>query len=383
MRTKDRITPPRVCQRQVRDLAAQRLAAVFVDTNSPHHSLLLSVLFWAALRIASIAAACRHLAQDACDQTVRTALANALPKHRRTLERRCHHALIQDLPRSLRRGRRELAIDWHSVPYHGEAFRSTNEFRRSKPDQGTTTFHVYATAAIVHHGERFTVALTAVTARDSNVSVLRRLIAQIRQTGLKIQVVLLDRQFSNGPVIALLQDENLPFVMPAMFRGRTPKRPGKPTGFRAFKTARPGWYTHVQNVAGTARRYSVCVTWKVVTYRRKKVRRRKVHVFIAWRCRVNRTVLRELYRRRFGIETSYRQLKRARIRTSTRNPLLRLFYVAVALILRNLWVWLHLVLLARKPNCAESVDLETLRFLDFLELLAQTMTPEQLNEANT
>jgi hypothetical protein len=383
MRTKERTTPPRVCQRQLRELAAQRLAVVFVDTNSSHQSLLLSVLLWAALRISSIAAAGRHLAQNACDQTVRTTLLNALPKHRRTLERRCHQALIQDLPRSLRRGRRELAIDWHSVPYHGQAFRSNNEFRRSKPDQGTTTFHVYATAAIVHHGERFTLALTAVTARHSNVSVLRRLITQIRQTGVKIQVVLLDRQFSNGPVIALLQDEHLPFVMPAVFRGRTPKRPGRPTGFRAFRTARPGWYAYVQNVAGTPRRYSVCVTWKVVRHRRKKVRYRKVHVFIAWRCRTDREVLRERYRRRFGIETSYRQLKRARIRTSTRNPLLRLFYVAVALILRNLWVWLHLVLLANTPNCAESVNLETLRFLDFLELLAQLPTPEQLNEVDT
>jgi len=383
MRMKDRTTPPRVCQRQVQELAAQRLEAVFVRTDGPRYSVLLSVLFWAALRISSIAAACRHLINGPCDQTVRTTLLKALPKSRRTLERRCHQALIQELPRSLRRRRRVLAIDWHSVPYHGEACRSLNEFRRSKPDQGTTTFHVYATAAIVHHGERFTVALTAVTARDSNVTVLRRLIAQIRQTGLKIKVILLDCQFSNGPVIALLQDENLPFVMPAMFRGRKPKRPGKLTGFRAFQRARPGWYPQEQTVAGTPRCYSVCVTWKVVQHRRKKVRQRKVHVFIAWKYHVDRNELRELYRRRFAIETSYRQLKRARIRTSTRNPLLRLFYVAVALILRNVWVWLHLVILARNPNCPQSVDLATLRFLDFLEILSQLMTREQLNEAST
>ena len=45
------------------------------------------------------------------------------------------------------------------------------------------------------------------------------------------------------------------------------------------------------------------------------------------------------YRLRFGIETSYRQMHQARIRTSTRDPLLRLLYVGVALILRNVWVW--------------------------------------------
>lgn len=383
MRQKHPTTPPRVCQRQVQELAAQRLEAVFVRTDCPRYLVLLSVLFWAALRISSIAAACRHFTNGPCDQTVRNTLLKTLPKNRRTLERRCHQALIQRLPRSLRRRRHPLAIDWHSVPYHGEPCRSTNEFRRSKPDQGTTTFHVYATAAIVLHGGRFTVALTAVTARDSNVSVLRRLIAQIRQTGLKIKVVLLDRQFSNGPVIALLQDENWPFVMPAMFRGRKPKRPGKPTGFRAFQRARPGWYPYEQTVAATPRRYSVCVTWKVVKHRHKRVRQRKVHVFIAWKYHADRNELRQLYRRRFAIETSYRQLKRARLRTSTRNPLLRFFYVALALILRNAWVWLHLVILSSKPNCPESVDLETLRFLDFLEILSQTLTLEQLKRYNT
>ena len=55
----------------------------------------------------------------------------------------------------------------------------------------------------------------------------------------------------------------------------------------------------------------------------------------------------ETYRRRFGIESSYRQLHQARIRTCTRSPLLRLLYVAIALILRNVWVWLHREVLAQ------------------------------------
>jgi IS4 transposase len=50
--------------------------------------------------------------------------------------------------------------------------------------------------------------------------------------------------------------------------------------------------------------------------------------------------LSEQYRRRFGIESSYRQLHQARARTSTRSPLVRLFLVGVAVVLRNVWVWL-------------------------------------------
>jgi putative transposase len=51
--------------------------------------------------------------------------------------------------------------------------------------------------------------------------------------------------------------------------------------------------------------------------------------------------VRRTYRRRFGIETSYRQMNQGRIRTSTRRPELRLLFVAVALILRNVWVGLR------------------------------------------
>jgi hypothetical protein len=51
--------------------------------------------------------------------------------------------------------------------------------------------------------------------------------------------------------------------------------------------------------------------------------------------------VRETYRSRFGIESSYRQLNQARGRTSTRRPELRLFYVGLALVLRNEWVWLQ------------------------------------------
>ena len=49
----------------------------------------------------------------------------------------------------------------------------------------------------------------------------------------------------------------------------------------------------------------------------------------------------ETYRKRFGIETSYRQMNQCRIRTTTKKFNVRFLYVAIGLLLRNLWVWLH------------------------------------------
>jgi putative transposase len=75
---------------------------------------------------------------------------------------------------------------------------------------------------------------------------------------------------------------------------------------------------------------------------------------------------RETYRSRFAIETSFRQLHQARIRTCTRDPLLRLLYVGIALVLRNVWVWLHWEHLAESRRGRRRVDLRRLRFRQML-----------------
>src|SRR5271157_4999265 len=72
--------------------------------------------------------------------------------------------------------------------------------------------------------------------------------------------------------------------------------------------------------------------------------------------------VRETYRQRFGIETTYRELHQARIRTSTRYPEQRLLYVGIALILRNVWVWLHQMVLARPRRGGREIRLDLLRF---------------------
>jgi IS4 transposase len=81
--------------------------------------------------------------------------------------------------------------------------------------------------------------------------------------------------------------------------------------------------------------------------------------------------VRDNYRQRFGIETSYRQLHEARIRTSSRSPLLRLLFVGLALVLRNVWVWLHWEVLAKKRRGKRRVDLDQLPLRAMLHGLQQ------------
>jgi putative transposase len=68
------------------------------------------------------------------------------------------------------------------------------------------------------------------------------------------------------------------------------------------------------------------------------------------------------YRLRFGIESSYRQMHEGRIRTTTRRPEVRLLYAGIALVLRNLWVWLHYAVLSRPRRGGREILLERLRW---------------------
>ena len=330
-------------------------------------AMVLNVVLRAAARSISISAACRDLARAPSDQALITALDEGLPKTPSVLERRLNEALTGQLPRRWTRRRWEVAIDWHLTPYYGQPFRSQNELYYSQPRQGTKRFHAYASACLIDHGERYTVALTTVRRHESTVTVLRRLLARMRELGLKFKRVLVDRAFFNVAVVEFFQQEKLPFVMPVVFRGRRPKKGRKLTGLHAIRRKKAGWYKHVMKNKRRTVEVPVCVGYRTHKNRQDGKRVQRKLLFAAWRVKGSPTKIRELYRKRFGIETSFRQLRQARIYTCTRQPRLRFFFIAVALILRNLWVWIHHALLAEGDRGNRTLHLERLRFKRLLD----------------
>jgi putative transposase len=335
-----------------------------------------NIVLRAAARMISVAAACRDLADAPSDTAVFGALGDELPKTLPVLERRLNAALTGNLPRSMRRRAWRIAIDWHLVPYYGQPHRSRNELYYGKPRQGTSKFHAYASACIVQYGRRYTLALTWVRRHETAVVALRRLVAGIREIGLKTRYVLLDRAFFNVPVIEFLQQEKLPFLMPVMFRGRPPKKGRARTGLHWIKRQRAGWYKHTLKSGKREATVSVCVGYRRHRNRKDRKQVKQKLLFAAWRVKGKPTDIRERYRLRFGIETSYRQWRQARIYTCTRRPHLRLLFVALGLILRNLWVWIHETHLADGSGETITVRLERLRFKRMLEWIAQLVAAE-------
>ena len=343
-----------------------------------HGPLCTAVVVWnvvlrAAARMISVFAACRDLANAPSQQAVFDALTDGLPRTLKSLEKRLNWALTTAWPRRLKRRSWEIAIDWHLTPYYGQPNRSRNEIYYGKPKQGTGKFHAYATACVVQYGQRYTLALTWVRRHESTVVVLRRLLTRIQEIDVKIRRLLLDRAFFNVPVIAYLQGERLPFLMPAMFRGRRPKQKGIKTGLHWIKRQKAGWYPHTLKNRQRTATISVCVAYRTHRNRKDRKRVQQKLLFGAWRVHGSPTEIRERYRKRFGIESSFRQMRQARIYTCTRNPHLRLVFVAVALILRNLWVWIHATILAEGRGDDMTLRLERLRFKRLLDWIAQAV----------
>jgi hypothetical protein len=340
-------------------------------------AVVLHVLFFAAATLTSVYAACQRLQGAPTDDTLRKALLAMLPAYAE-LQRRVNRTLAASLPKALKKRRKgknrlRLAIDLTLLPYHGQPEADPKEVYRSQAKSGTSHFHAYASAYLVVQGQRFTVALTPVEKGEKMEVVLKRLLRLTAQAGLRPKLLLLDRGFYSVGVIRYLQAARVPFLMPAIARGRKPTKDQPASGIRAFQLRkRGGWGTHVLHDA-SKRKATVQICVACGNYRGKWKRHgRYAWVYAYWGFRPSSTRwVADTYRQRFGIETSYRQLHEARIKTCVRSPLLRFFFVALALLLRNVWVWLHWEVLSSPRRGRRRLNLDRLRFKKLLYWLLQ------------
>jgi hypothetical protein len=183
-----------------------------------------------------------------------------------------------------------------------------------------------------------------------------------------IQLVLLDRGFYSVRVIQDLITAELPFIMPAVKRGKKPMTPRGPTGTYALAAEKHSqWTTYTLK---SPKEGQVDFDLAVVCHNTRGQRgRHQREALLYATLGVNHrpmSWIRATYRRRFGIESSYRQLHQARIRTSSRKPALRLLFMGVALVLRNVWVWLHAEGMPQPQRVARKLRPQSLHFARML-----------------
>jgi putative transposase len=89
----------------------------------------------------------------------------------------------------------KVAVDLVEVPYHGLAPKIHMKSAAGQAKQGTTHFHVFATAYVVRRHRRVTLALHYVRQEESLVNVLDALKSWLDELGVKVGLWLADRAF--------------------------------------------------------------------------------------------------------------------------------------------------------------------------------------------
>ena len=62
--------------------------------------------------------------------------------------------------------------------------------------------------------------------------------------------------------------------------------------------------------------------------------------YVVYKVDISLNYIYQDYRQRFGIETSYRLKNLCRIRTTTKNPIIRLLFVGISFLLVNIWIYI-------------------------------------------
>jgi putative transposase len=279
---------------------------------------------------------------DVCDDlpdgpngnTVLAQLHQALPQDLSQLwrlEAQLNRTLLINVPKRMLKVRCDMAIDLVLVPYHGQPAHDPEEVKRSVARDGTTHFHCYATAYMIYKDQRITLAMTFVRKSDTMLTIVRRLFKRLDVLNVRIKKVYLDKGFYSIGVIRFLKEHNLPFIIPA----KNHKKGGVSKLFVGRASYATSYTLRNQKLGAETVDLAIARKYSKGRYRRK---RSKWFAYVSYRVRTHPLQIFHFYRRRFGIESSYRQMNRVRARTSSTDPALRLLYVAVAFLILNLWV---------------------------------------------
>jgi len=154
---------------------------------------------------------------------------------------------------------------------------------------------------------------------------------------LDVKAVYLDREFYDSKCLTLLQAHNHAYVMPVVRWGKTIKQ-----------ELSEGWSRVIQHdMTAKLDGHSWTVEFPVYidcTYQNGRYDDHGVarHGYAADAPFIDSPRdARYHYAKRFGIEASYRLSEQSIATTSTQNPVVRLLYVVVSLLLQNVWRYLH------------------------------------------
>jgi hypothetical protein len=204
-----------------------------------------------------------------------------------------------------------VAFDWHDQLFYGEKESDMVHGIRSK--NGSSYAYQYLTASILLDGRRLTIVLTPIKSRAHMLAYIEDALDRIRNMGVKVKHLLFDAGFTSIALPLYLQEHGYAYAMRFSSNDVT-KRMGLKDGEDAlYPCERPFKVVRVDDLkAGKSYLFATNMT-----------------------CRP-KTLLRR-YKKRWGIETSYREHNLFLAKTTSKDYTVRLLYYAIAVCIYNAW----------------------------------------------
>jgi len=326
--------------------------------------MVVDVVLKASADCSSVEAACDDLESVAGSNTIRDYLNKALEIDKLPeQEAEMNAALADAIPPMMKRNGIEVAIDFHDEPFYGKREDLLAVTCRGKAKDGTTHFVRIATAYVIWRQVRLTLAVRYVLPGEKKLDVIKFLLQRLKKLHFSFKVLYLDKGFASTTIINYLTELGQPTIIACSIRGKT-------GGTRALCRGRKSYITDYTFTDGT--QTTIAMKASLVPDKTGK-RRRKWLAFIVIHLDWLPDKIYQQYRRRFGVECSYRMMRRVRASTTSRNPALRFFLLGIGLTLVNVWVFLRWEFARAIGSGPRRVDPALFRLHRFSHLLVRSI----------
>ena len=220
---------------------------------------------------------------------------------------------------------------------------------------------------MITKNKRVTLAIRGVRQLDTSVALITYLLAELDSLKINVKKLYLDRGFFNTPVIRWLQALDIPFLMPAIKTGNKGGIKQFLKGRKSYKTT----YTITRDKDDSVTFYLGIIC----KYRKGKRKKYGVQYFayVTYEINTNLEYIYQDYRKRFGIETSYRLKNICRIKTNNKNPVLRLLFIGISFLIVNIWVNILWLRISRKRKGSRLIYRTLFTLKQMLAFLSQAL----------
>jgi hypothetical protein len=209
-----------------------------------------------------------------------------------------------------------VAFDWHDEPYYGKPMPG---MVGTQPKRGTCYAFSFLTASILTAGRRLVLCIVPLSSREGLSVLVLELVARVKMWVKGLAYVALDNGFQSSELMLELQGRGIPFILPLRDTVKLKRR--------------RRWMRYAKRFSYTTQGVTVDVV--------EAEDRKGLRYFLATNIAASPKRILRMYKRRWGIETSYRKIREFLPKTTSRIWLVRIFNFIFACLIYNAWVVLN------------------------------------------